>query len=247
MKKHDEDMLNDEIIVSTLKHSSIPTIIVEGKDDLIIYRWIETEMGINVFPCGGRTTLLKVFERRAEFQHINTIFVADKDTFVYSGIPKQYDEIIFTTGYSIENDLYAGRKIEQLLDKDEKAHYEKAKKNFIRYYACQLERFQEGEEFDFEQHPNQILDNEYNLKEEQVNNGFIEPKAETIDYLTKGYDLLMRGHSIFQLLLKFLSYSNRPVKHSALSLYEQCFKYKSFRTRYIVELTEKIKTKISPQ
>lgn len=89
----------------------------------MIYRWLEHEVGINnanFFPCGGRDTLLKVFERRDEFKNLKCIFVADKDTFVYINPPEKYNDIIWTNGYSIENDLYYGKGIEQLLSIDEK-------------------------------------------------------------------------------------------------------------------------------
>ena len=71
----------DEII-ETLKRSSLTTVLVEGVDDVMIYRWLEDEIGIhnaNFFPCGGRNNLLEIYERRAEFSELKTIFVADKD------------------------------------------------------------------------------------------------------------------------------------------------------------------------
>ncbi len=58
----------DEII-STLNHSDLPTVLVEGSDDIFVYRNIESKIGsrqINFLPCGGRNTLLKIFERKNE-------------------------------------------------------------------------------------------------------------------------------------------------------------------------------------
>ena len=51
-------------IVSSLAHTSIPTIVVEGRDDMSILRLLEDKSGINVLPCGGKDCLLEVFERR---------------------------------------------------------------------------------------------------------------------------------------------------------------------------------------
>ena len=45
--------------------------------------------------------------------------MADKDLWLFSGIPPDYPDIIWTEGYSIENDLYAGASLEDLLNADE--------------------------------------------------------------------------------------------------------------------------------
>ena len=127
-------------IVNTLKRSSLTTVLVEGKDDILIYRWIEDEIGIvnaNFLPCGGRDKLLQVYERRHEFADLKTIFVADRDAYVYINPPVNYNDIIWTNGYSIENDLYFGRKIELLLEKSISAMKTFAKKrnSYVIKYA----------------------------------------------------------------------------------------------------------------
>ena len=70
-------------------------------------------------PVGGRETLLAVYKRRNEFAHLPVAFVADRDLWLFSGIPPDYPDIIWTEGYSIENDLYADANLENLLDADE--------------------------------------------------------------------------------------------------------------------------------
>jgi hypothetical protein len=57
-------------LVATLKRSNLPTILVEGDDDVMVYRQFEKQFGarkVSILPCGGRNTLLKVFERKHEF------------------------------------------------------------------------------------------------------------------------------------------------------------------------------------
>ena len=97
--------------VALLRRTDLQTVIVEGKDDMQIYQWAERRVGIqkaNVLPVGGRETLLAVYKRRSEFAHLPVAFVADRDLWLFSGIPPGYPDIIWTEGYSIENDLYAG-------------------------------------------------------------------------------------------------------------------------------------------
>ena len=228
-----KDLTVDEI-VAALRHSSIPSIVVEGSDDVMIYRWILRDADISderLFPCTGRNNLLKVFSRRNEFPSTPTLFIADKDVYVYNGIPTEYSDVFFTWGYSIENDLYYGRSIDQLLTKEENKSYEKAIKNFIRYYGCQFEKLKENRHYNFRLSPFVILDSNYELVTDKVENNFSEPTQETCNYLLDNYDLVVRGHSVFQLLQLFLSKSGRDVTHSTHSLYELC--YRMYKTKYV--------------
>lgn len=216
-------------IVAYLKNSTMPSIIVEGDEDKMVYRWILEDLGISsafLQVCNGRSNLLEVFDRKNEFKHIPVLFIADKDTFVYTGVPEKYQEIVFTNGYSIENDLYYGRQIENLLSKKEDTSFRKALKNFIRYYGCMYERFSNGleGEYSFRQHPNEILNENQDLNEGNVYHGFQEPTDKTKQYISEKYDVLLRGHSLFDLLVRFLSYSKRKPKHSKHSLCEDCYR-----------------------
>lgn len=235
-----KDLTVDEI-VAALRHTSIPSIIVEGKDDVMIYRWILRDAGISddrLFPCTGRNNLLKVFSRRNEFPRTPTLFIADKDVYVYNGIPTDYSDVLFTWGYSIENDLYYGRSIDQLLTKEETKSYEKARKNFIRYYGCQLEKLKENRPYNFRLSPFVILDSNYELVTDKIEHTFTEPTQETCNYLLDNYDLVVRGHSVFQLLQLFLSKSGRDATHSTHSLYELC--YRMHRTQYMGRIQNEI-------
>lgn len=239
--------LSVDEIVNTLKRSSLTTILVEGKDDVLIYRWIENEIGIvnaSFFPCGGRDKLLQVFERREEFSGIKTVFVADKDTFVYVNPPESLNEIIWTNGYSIENDLYYGRNIELLLDNDEKVAFLKSLNSFIAYYAFEIQNFLENKDFCFRKHPQSIiceLQNEVKevfLKEID----FIEAKAEIQENLRSNYDVLIRGKSLFALLTRILSKRGRAIKHSKMTLLEHC--YRTHRSEMFIDLIGRIEKKI---
>jgi hypothetical protein len=235
-------------IVETLKRSSLTTVLVEGTDDVLIYRWIEDEIGIvnaNFFPCGGRDKLLQVYERRNEFTDITTVFVADKDTFVYLNPPEEYSNIIWTNGYSIENDLYFGRNIESLLSPEENSAFLKSLDSFISYYAFEIENFIEKRDFCFKNHPQHIiceLQNEVKQEFlEEIN--FKKAKEEIEIDLKERYDVLIRGKSLFALLTRLLNKKTRHIKHSKLSLLEHC--YRTHRSEKFIELIETIRINIS--
>ena len=238
--------LTEDEIVELLKRSSITSVIVEGKDDMTIYRWIEEKIGIsraNFFPCGGRETLLKVYKRRSEFSHIRTLFLADKDSYLYLSIPPEYAGVIWTNGYSIENDLYFGKFLERMLTDNEQPKFRMALTNFILYYSFEVERCERAMSFNLAHHPNIILDEDQNLNQTFLKDrGFVNPSPETVEYLADNYDLLIRGKSLFALLLRFLSHNKRTIKHSRKGLLETAFRLNE--NKLILELVSTIVSRL---
>ena len=240
--------LSVDEIVATLKRSTLTTVLVEGKDDVLIYRWLEDEIGIvnaNFFPCGGRDKLMQVFERRDEFPDISTVFVADKDAFVYVNPPDEYSDIIWTNGYSIENDLYYGRRIEDLMSNNEKVIFLKSLNSFIEYYAFEVEKCVRAEEYNLRSHPQQIIcEIQHEVKQEFLDEiNFKKAEQGIENNIKENYDVLIRGKSLFALLTRILSKSTRAVKHSKLSLLEHC--YRTHKSEKFIELINKIEQKIS--
>lgn len=240
--------LTVEEIVETLKRSSLTTVLVEGKDDVIIYRWLEDEIGItnaNFLQCGGRDKLLQIYERRNEFTDISVVFVADRDAYVYINPPNEYEDIIWTNGYSVENDLYYGREIESLLSNEEKGSFIKSLNSFIEYYAFEVENLIDGNAFNLRNHPQNVLcDNKHEIKEEFLETIDFKKANEDLEKnIKENYDVLVRGKTLFALLTRILSNKSRKIKHSKLSLLEHC--YRTHKSEKFMELIEKIETKIS--
>ena len=55
--------LTKEEIIASIKHSSIPTVLVEGGDDIIFYRRIEEEfdsMELSMLPVGNKEAVLSI-------------------------------------------------------------------------------------------------------------------------------------------------------------------------------------------
>lgn len=239
--------LTEDEIIAALKKTSLTTVLVEGGDDIIIYRWVEEEIGtINVsfLPCQGRDKLLRIYLRKNEFKNKKVIFIADTDSFLYNGIPIYYNEIIWTEGYSIENDLYNIQTLESLLSTQEKNDFIIALQNFIQYYSFEYEKLKQNLTFCFNNHPNKVLTNTHILNNvflQSVN--FQNPSSNTISFFLRDYNILLRGKSLFALLLRFLSHTNRPVKHSRLSLYEHC--YKNGKTPSINNIINSIRGQIT--
>ena len=109
--------------VTDLSNTKKATLVVEGGHDVSILNHILKLVGsstgglvankVNMtwMPVRGKDNLLEIYERRAEFSsQIAVAFMADPDMWVLEDphrMIKKYQDIIWTTGYSIENDLYA--------------------------------------------------------------------------------------------------------------------------------------------
>ena len=225
--------LTDEtVLVGMLHNSQLPTVIVEGKDDHQIYQWVERCAGsqkANVLPVGGKETLLAVYRRRNEFAHLPVAFVADRDLWLFSGIPPDYPDIIWTEGYSIENDLYADANLENLLDADEVEKHRQVLEAIIEWFAFEVEEHLACRPAQVDKHCNEIvplgqIEMDQNFC---TRRGFRPPNEELHQQIKDEYQLQLRGKTLFQILVRFLSAPRRDAKHSTSGLYEIAVKMTS--------------------
>lgn len=241
----DGKYLNDDELISAINHSSKPYVIVEGKDDVMIYRWILEDIdcvGL-LEPRNGCDGVKALYDRRSEIKNPKVVFVSDRDTIVYTGIiPQGNEDMIYTNGYSVENDLYQGKSIEATyFKKKDKELFAIALDAFLIAYACELEKFRNSSEYDFTINPEVILDKtDYTLKTDKLNN-FNQPSDETIKFLKDNYDLLLRGHSLFSIVRIILGRKDRDVKYGLKQIYDLCYCNKSDS---IIIMQNKIKESI---
>ena len=220
-------------LVETLIRSHTPKIVVEGDDDIVIYRELVRRIGIidiGLHAAGGREKLLRVYERRNEFAHVPVAFIADKDMWLFSEIPNPYKGIIWTKGYSIENDLYAGAELERLMDASERLEHQKVLDAIVEWFAFEVEEFLAGRAPKVDIHCNQIVPQKQTQIDDEFrkSRGLRKPNPELHRQIREAYQLQLRGKLLFQLLVRFLSESNRATKHSRRGLHEIALKMPDF-------------------
>lgn len=241
-------------LVSTLKRTNLPTIVIEGKDDVYIYRWLKQKLNtslVSLFPCGGRNTLFKVHDRKAEFSDKNVVFVADKDGFVFEGVDRRRSDIIFTTGYCIENDIYAGSEIKRLLDSDDIESYEVLRNILCLWFAFEVQQYlnkkSAGEPASLEvaKHLNQIIPlNSMEICPNISSRIESSPPTEDLLALIVGeYPCKLRGKQIFQLLARFMSAKGRFSKFDDKNLVEIALK--TGENNYMDLLVNKIDSQLA--
>lgn len=216
-------------LVAALRRSALPTVLVEGKDDMRIYRWVEARIGrrtANVLPTGGRVKLLSVYERRQEFSNLPVAFVADRDMWLFSGMPSDYNGVIWTEGYSVENDLYTGANLESLLDPEEALEHQQTLDVIVEWFAFEVEKYLADKPYKVSNHCNEVVPLGQTHMDENFrqSRGFRPPEDKIHEQIRSGYQLQLRGKQLFQILERCLNAPHRGTRYNISSLNEIALK-----------------------
>lgn len=235
-------------LVSTLRRSKLPTVVVEGRDDMQIFRWMEDLLEvheIDILAAGMRSNVLAVYERKSEFAHLPVVFIADRDKELFTQLPEDYEEIIWTKGYSIENDLYAGAEpsLENLMDPNETDEHRQLLDTIVKWFAFEVEEFSHGRQAKVGRKLKDIIPRGQTEMDEdyRANRGFRIPRVEFISMIKEEYQLRLRGKFLFEMLARFLADNSRAPSYSLFSLYEIAFKIPNphpWRDRLIREVEQ---------
>ncbi len=221
MKRH--PVMSAEELVAYLKRTSLLTVLVEGTADAYVYRWVEERLKADgdVLVCNGRDTLLEVFRRRNEFANSKAVFVADQDMWYFSAIPSEYSgDVIFTDGYSIENDLFVRSVMEKLLGPEEKVAFELLIEQLVKWFAFEVDKHLKTGRSDCAVHINRVCPGSVLCEDYKKSVKFCDAPEELIARLKAEYDRGLRGKSLFEALVRFLSHPNRVSKFSKFNLME---------------------------
>ncbi|MBR2507293.1 MAG: DUF4435 domain-containing protein [Bacilli bacterium] len=255
MKNQDIRYSIDELI-GMLNHSSQPTILVEGIDDMRWYRCFEQEFYGNaqVFQVGGRKMLFKLYMRRHEITS-KVVYVADRDMYVFGHVPRQYKDIIFTKGYSIENDLLSKSMVVQALflgkDKDRLG---KLLPPLAKWFAFCVEEFKSGKFPVLTDAPQCVISEKAKIAEirpeYKIKIGFYEPDVNLEQKILRDFDLKFRGKNLSQVYALIFSkrkHKEEGAKFSDVQLLEIAAKdiRSKARKRLVRMINEAIKSDLS--
>lgn len=211
-------------IYELLKRTSLPTVLVEGKDDIIFYRAVETELhdlGVDMLPAGNKDAVLEI-RRKIKENPITApvVFIVDKDLWVYgiSTHPDDLVDVITTTGYSIENDLFVDGELECFLQQEEIKKFKSELTIFLRWYALSIYRHMQGQASTFRTHAAKVLDDQEFYEREVALREGEEYPIELFESIQSNYGSLLRGKSLFALLVRQLSAKSRSIKFGVRQL-----------------------------
>ncbi|NPD69791.1 DUF4435 domain-containing protein (plasmid) [Lichenicola cladoniae] len=220
----DKPQVTTDELFELLKRTSLTTILVEGKDDIIFYRKIEEELreyNIDMLPAGNKNSVLELRDRISQISVLATvIFIVDKDLWVHSNPGEDLCPVgvLTTDGYSIENDLFADGDIEALLDTRELDQYHSDIVKFLKWYALAVSRALHGKDSAFRTHPGKVLDDiDFYLEQTKLSEGEAYP-VDLLDFIKTNYKRVLRGKSLIAIAQRRFSANGRDVKHSTKQL-----------------------------
>lgn len=220
------------VILSIIKNStSGKYVVVEGVDDIVIYRHlinVYQEKRIQVLAAGGRDKVLDVFNALNNTPNINkAIFIVDQDSWIFTGIPSayQHDRIIFTSGYSIENDVYVDKQLEKLMQgTNVYTSFQNDLASYLRWFALAITRFCTNNNACSEKldvHPSTFFKNQLSINSyHALKNGEVFPQ-EAYDDLLINYALKFRGKCLLALAVRSLGQRSSEAKYNTNTIMEE--------------------------
>ena len=221
-------------LISRILHSGQKRIvIVEGKTDRMIYWWVRDRFSTGyarVFYAGSISELLKIYDKKAtlfEDRNVAAAFMADRDLERLFCTNPEPEDIIWTEGYCIENDLYEGyvkHHLEVLLEPNESKRLEKIRDAVVKWFAFGYEKFQErmlasdtkvGTDLDVLVPQGTTQVDPAFLKDR----GFLNPDSDIVDMFKSEYNLRVAGKLLFQMLARFLGDPDRVRKYPGSQTY----------------------------
>ena len=213
--------------ISTLSHSSSPTLILEGKTDYVAFEDFEIEnvgWGFTVMPVDGKLNVLDLIRRRNEIENPNVIFLVDQDEWILCGVPQDYvrPDVFLTNGAAIENDLIADGCPWELMTPAEKASYLLNLSDFSTIYLrLAADHLAGNSTYNLRTHPMQFFEL----------NGTVKPQVRawidshttpltTPKHLQDRPEIYVRGKSLLSLITMQLSSPARQSRYSKANILE---------------------------
>ena len=231
--------LTADIIIETLKSSNLKTVLIEGIDDVDIYRTIEEYLDItdiSFLECQGKTNLLNVFERRNEINE-NVLFICDSDLWVILGKPNIYedDKLITTEGYSIENDIYSDGEefLLKLFKSNEVTKRDEIIRSICEWYSHEISLILQNSAHDCKFSDVTILNTsimkKYSAQFEQsflTKRNYIVAEKELYDSIINDFKSKLRGKFIFQIFEKiFQERQKKSIKYTKSQLFDMVLNF----------------------
>jgi hypothetical protein len=115
-------------------------------------------------------------------------------------VPKDYEDIVFTDGYSIENDLYIESYFNSLLQPDDLKKFDNLIKELSIWFAFEVNRGVSRCDVSIDK----ICPNNFFCPDFKEAINFVNPPQEIVDFIYCEYTRALRGKNLFQALLRFL-------------------------------------------
>ena len=227
----------DQLVASLQIYT--PTVIIERENDERFDWWIKqlerrlessraNQLGEppKVLSIIGRDEFLSIYDRKSKFADVPVVFVGNREMWLFVRIPEDYEDIIWTRGYGLENDLYAEADLERLLEPHETWKHRQVRNSVIEWFAFEVEEFlgERCERINMDFKLSDIVpEGELGLdKRFCKRRGFHQPPPKRVQQIKETYEFKLPGKFLFQILIRFLNTRGRDFNFTVTerSLYD---------------------------
>ena len=233
--------LTAEDALAALSRSSLPTVITEGSDDYRIMRKIESrlsDIGVDFLPLGGKKTVLEVWRRLPDARRHSVVTIVDLDLWILQGVPAEYqgEDIIYTFGFSIENDIFIDANLINLCDDEEKERFFNELSLVSSWYSGEIQKALRDDPYEIKVHAAEVI----NRGGLPIN---LDDDGNQLDNIIQlNYAQVVRGKTLIELLARQLNRHGRFAKFG----YKQIYEIGSYSLGEILsELERKIRIRLS--
>lgn len=212
-------ILSADDALAVLNRSQLPTVVTEGSDDYRVMRKIEERLSdcdIDFLPVGGKDKVLYVWENLPMERKLNTLAIVDLDKWLYLGIPDRYvgNGLMYTVGYSIENDIFMDASLIHLCDNHELVNFMADLRIVCAHHAREIGRAIRGETHLLKKHVNHI-----------IADGDITPSLDADELARKSnlerhFGQALRGKTLLEVLVRQTNRAGRFAKFGYKHIYE---------------------------
>jgi hypothetical protein len=156
--------------------------------------------------------------------------------------------MVWTEGYSIENDVYTGSSVENLMEPQERAGFERLLDQVCEWFCFEIEECLAGRPSCEGAGIGRVLTESRDgvCKVFLNQRGFRTPLAGLLNDLRSNYRLKLRGKTLFSLLAQIVSAPDRQAKHSVRGLIEMCVTA-TRNPDHLTSRIEELRPKLNPQ
>lgn len=218
-------------LIETLRRSSLDTVIVEGEDDASAIRRLEELYGdtsVDFLVAGNRHEVCEIFKLRAAVSNIRIVFLVDSDLWVFDSKPAEFDGLLTTEGYSIENDLLmsGGPTLERLMNRNESLKLNSLLSHIAEWFARAASDNLDGLDEPIKITPQKLLIERDDVFEYRPPyDSYVRsrtPKSFVYEKVVRNQMLVIRGKTLLGAYAWILSSGNRVSKFSRQSILDLC-------------------------
>lgn len=207
--RQDSEVIED--YVAAIKDSEFLTIVIEGDDDKDVYQEFEeiyehNNPIVSVLEVGGRNTALGIFKRLKDTEYIHkVIFIVDKDQWVITGIEEEYqhERVIFTHGYSFENDVFIDGCLVKDMEAKNPETFNQELPVMLKWYALEMDRILNNRQtFNLSVDINHLFNQTDSFINPQEGESFPQ---ETFNRLLTEYPHLLRGKTLLKFYTRIMN------------------------------------------